>query len=99
MTYASPAWEFAADTHCKTKYSAPLAIIQGAHRFAICTFQIPFVYDYITKLSRQQAEVIQNHANENVRNMDKAKPVTENTRGLNLAAVKHMTVQVTRLPL
>jgi hypothetical protein len=30
-------------------------------------FQIPFVYDYITKLCRQQAEVIQNHDNENVR--------------------------------
>jgi hypothetical protein len=24
-------------------------------------FQIPYVYDYITKLCRQQAEVIQNH--------------------------------------
>jgi hypothetical protein len=27
------------------------------------------VYDYITKLCRQQAEVIQNHDNENVRNI------------------------------
>jgi hypothetical protein len=31
--------------------------------------------------------------------LDKAKPGTENTRGLNLAAVKRTTVQVTRLPL
>jgi hypothetical protein len=31
--------------------------------------------------------------------LEKAKPVTENTRGLNLAVVKHTTVQVTRLPL
>jgi hypothetical protein len=30
---------------------------------------------------------------------DKANPDTENIRGLNLAAVKHTTVQVTRLPL
>jgi hypothetical protein len=30
-------------------------------------FQIQFVYDYITKLCRQQAEVIQYHDNENVR--------------------------------
>jgi hypothetical protein len=29
---------------------------------------IPYVYDYMTKLSRQQAEVIQNHENANVRN-------------------------------
>jgi hypothetical protein len=31
-------------------------------------FEIPFAYDYITKLCRQQAEVKQNH-NENVRNI------------------------------
>jgi hypothetical protein len=30
-------------------------------------FQIPYVYDHITKLCRKQAEVIQNHENENVR--------------------------------
>jgi hypothetical protein len=30
-------------------------------------FQIPYVYDYITKTCRQQAEVIQNHENEHVR--------------------------------
>jgi hypothetical protein len=30
-------------------------------------FQIPYEYDFITKLCRQQAEVIQNHDNENVR--------------------------------
>jgi hypothetical protein len=32
-------------------------------------FKIPFVYDSITKLCRQQAEVIQNHDNQNVRNI------------------------------
>jgi hypothetical protein len=30
---------------------------------------IPYVYDFITKLCRQQAEVILNHDNENVRNI------------------------------
>jgi hypothetical protein len=29
-------------------------------------FKIPYVYDYITKLCRQQAEVIQNNENEHV---------------------------------
>jgi hypothetical protein len=53
----------------------------------------------MTKLSRQQAEVIQNHENEMFAILDKAKPDTENTRGLSLAAVKRATVQVTRLPL
>jgi hypothetical protein len=32
-------------------------------------FKIPYVYDYITKLCRQQVEVIQNHDNENVCNI------------------------------
>jgi hypothetical protein len=31
--------------------------------------------------------------------LDKAKPVTENTRGLNLVAVRRTTVQVSKLPL
>jgi hypothetical protein len=30
------------------------------------SFQIPYVYDYITKSCRQQVKVIQNHENENV---------------------------------
>jgi hypothetical protein len=32
-------------------------------------FQVPYVYDYMTKLFRRQAEIIHNHENENVRNM------------------------------
>jgi hypothetical protein len=32
-------------------------------------FSIPYAYDCITKLSWQQAEVIQNHENPNVRNI------------------------------
>jgi hypothetical protein len=31
------------------------------------TFKIPYVYDYITKLCRTQAEAILNHVNPNVR--------------------------------
>jgi hypothetical protein len=32
-------------------------------------FQIRYVYNYITKLCRRQAEIIHNHENENVRNI------------------------------
>jgi hypothetical protein len=32
-------------------------------------FNLPYVYDYITKLCRQQAEGIQNHENEHVRSI------------------------------
>jgi hypothetical protein len=30
-------------------------------------FHLPYVHDYMTKLCRQEAEVILNHDNENVR--------------------------------
>jgi hypothetical protein len=75
MTYACPSWEFAAESH--------LLKLQRLQNKVLCTigsfprrtsvrdmhvaFQIPYVYDYITKSCRQQAEVIQNHENENVR--------------------------------
>jgi hypothetical protein len=36
-------------------------------------FHMPYVYDYITKSCRQQAEVIQNHENENVRYIGQGK--------------------------
>jgi hypothetical protein len=32
-------------------------------------FHLPYVYDYVAKLWRQQAEAILNHDNENVRNI------------------------------
>jgi hypothetical protein len=53
-------------------------------------FQIPYVYDYVTKSCRQQAQVIQNHENENIRYIGHRK--------LNLAAVMCTTVQVSKLP-
>jgi hypothetical protein len=61
-------------------------------------FNILYVYDYITKLCRQQAEVILIMIMKMFATLDRAKPDTGNTRGLNLAAVKHTTVQVSRLP-
>jgi hypothetical protein len=41
MTYACPAWEFAAETYrncsvCKIRFFAPLAVSLGAHRYTIC---------------------------------------------------------------
>jgi hypothetical protein len=62
-------------------------------------FQIPYVYDYIIKSCRQQAEVIQNHEIENVCYIGKVKPDTGNTKCLNLAAVMFIIIQVSELPL
>jgi hypothetical protein len=78
MTYASPAWEFAADTHLlklqRLQNKVLHAITKLPRRTPVrdlhLAFQIPYVYDYITKLCRKPAEVIQNHDNENVRSIE-----------------------------
>jgi hypothetical protein len=77
MTYASPAWEFGADTHLMKLQRLQNKLLRTIGSFPRCTpvrdfhvaFQIPFVYDYLTNLCRQRAEVIQNHDNKNVRNI------------------------------
>jgi hypothetical protein len=78
MTYASPAWEFAADTHLMKLQHLQNKVLRTIGKLPKSTpirelhmaFKIPYVYDYITKLCRQEAEVIQNHDNENVRNIE-----------------------------
>jgi hypothetical protein len=56
-------------------------------------FKISYMYKYITKLCRTQVEVIPNHVCQNV--FDKNKAGIGNTSGLNLAAARTMTVQLT----
>jgi hypothetical protein len=76
MTYACPAWEFAAEPLLKLQ-RLQNKVIRTNGNLPRCTlvrnmhvaFQIPYVYDYITKLCRRQAEIIHNHQNENVRNI------------------------------
>jgi hypothetical protein len=76
LVYACPAWEFAADTHLLKLQRLQNRVLRSIGNFPWPTpvrelhkaFSIPYVYDYMTKLSRQQAEVIQNHENTNVRN-------------------------------
>jgi hypothetical protein len=75
MTYACPAWEFAAECHLLKLQILQNNVLRTIGNFPKRTsvrdmhkaFHMPYVYDYITKLWRQQAEVIQNHENENVR--------------------------------
>jgi hypothetical protein len=77
MTYACPAWEFAAETYllklqrlqnkvlCTTGNLPRCTLVRDIH----VAFQIRYVYDYITKLCRRRAEIVQNHENENVCNI------------------------------
>jgi hypothetical protein len=76
MTYACPAWEFAADTQLLKLQRLQNKILRTTGNFPRRTpvrdlhtaFKILYVYDFITKLCKQKAEVIQNHHNPNVRN-------------------------------
>jgi len=76
MTYACPTWEFAADTHLLKLQRLQNRVLRSTGNYPRRTptrvlhtaFKIPYVYDFITKLCRRQAEVIQNHDNKNVRN-------------------------------
>jgi hypothetical protein len=77
MTYACPAWEFAAESHLLKLQRLQNRVLRTTGNFPRRTsvrelhvaFQIPYVYDFITKLCRQQAEIIENHDNENVGNI------------------------------
>jgi hypothetical protein len=79
MTHACPAWKLAADTYVLKLQHLQNKDLRTTGEFPRCipvrdlhtAFNLPYVYDYITKLCRQQAEVIQNHENEHVRGIGK----------------------------
>jgi hypothetical protein len=69
MTYTWPAWESAADIHVMKLQHLQNRVVRIIGKFPRSTpihdmhvaFQIPYICDYITKLCRQQAQIIQNH--------------------------------------
>jgi hypothetical protein len=66
MTYACPTWEYAADDQLFKLQRLQNRVLRATGKLDKCTpvrelhvvFKIPYVYDYITKLWRTQAEVI-----------------------------------------
>jgi hypothetical protein len=77
MTYACPAWVFAVDTYLLKLQRLQNSVLCTTGSFPRLTpvrelyvaFNIPYVYDFITKLFKQQAEFIQNHVTPNVGNI------------------------------
>jgi hypothetical protein len=77
MTYACPFWKFAAESHLLKLQRVQNKVLRTIGNFPRhisirdmhIAFQVQYVYDYITKLCRRQAEIIQNDENENVRNI------------------------------
>jgi hypothetical protein len=60
-------------------------------------FNLPYAYDYITKLCSNKQKPHKIMRMNTFAAQGKAKPDIENIGGLNLAAVKLTTVQVTKL--
>jgi hypothetical protein len=75
MIYAHSAWKLAADTHLLKLQRLQNTVLCTNGNFPSCTlvrdlhtaFNLPVVYNYMTKLCRRQAEVIQNHENNHAR--------------------------------
>jgi hypothetical protein len=68
-------WEFVADTHLIKLQRLENKVPPSTGNYSRSTpvhekqmgFHLPYVHDYMTKLCIQEAEVILNHDNENVR--------------------------------
>jgi nucleoid DNA-binding protein len=77
MTYVFPSWEFAADSHLLKLQRLQNKVLRTtgnlprrtSTRDLYVTFKISYVYNFVAKLCRQQAEVIQNHENVNICNI------------------------------
>jgi hypothetical protein len=94
VTYVCPAWKFAADNYLLKLQRLQNKVLRTTGNFLRCTpvrdfhmaFKLPYVlvYDYITKLCRQQAEVIQNREIANVRTIGQGEPRHRKYTGLKL---------------
>jgi hypothetical protein len=79
MTYACPAWEFEAETHPLKLQRLQNRVLRTIGNFPrralVCdmhvAFQILYVYDYITKSCRQQAEDRPDFSSERALHRDK----------------------------
>jgi hypothetical protein len=82
MTYACAVLKFGTETYLLKLQRLQNKVLRTTSNLRRCTsvrdmhvaFQIPYVYDYITKLCRRQAEIIHNHEIENVRNIWQGEP-------------------------
>jgi hypothetical protein len=107
MTYPCPSWELARAIYLLKLQLLRNKVLRAIEKFPRCTlvrnlhaaFNLPYVYDYITKLFRQQAEVIQNHKNEHVCGIAQGEARHRKYKRLKLGGAQASTVQVTKLPL
>jgi hypothetical protein len=92
MTYACPTWEYATDAHLLKLQHLHNRVLRAIGNLDRRTpvrelhlaFKIPYVYDYITKLCRTQAEVILNHVNPSVRGIGQGEAMHRKYKRLKL---------------
>jgi hypothetical protein len=91
MTYACPAWQFAAESQL-LQIKVLRSIGNVPRHTPTCDLHVAFrtlyLFDFVTKLCRQQETITLNNENVIIRNAD---------QGLNLVAVRHMIEQMSRL--
>jgi hypothetical protein len=104
LTHACPAWEFAADSHILKSQRLQNRVLGTVGnlprriptRDLHMAFKSPYLYDFITKLCRQQKIVTLNHDNVNIRITGQGKARHQKYKRLNLMAVRHMIDQLSR---
>jgi hypothetical protein len=92
MTCACPTWKYEAGAQVLKLQRLQNRVLRAIGNLDKCTparelhvaFKIPYVYDYITKLCRTQAEVILNQANPNVRGIGQGEARHRKYKGLKL---------------
>jgi hypothetical protein len=102
-----PAWEFAAESHLLKLQRLQNKVLRTTRKFPKRTsvrdmnkaFHMRYVYVYITNHAGNKQKSSKIIKMKMFATLDKEKLDTENIRGLNVAAVMCMTVQVTRLSL
>jgi hypothetical protein len=102
MTYACPAWECAAENNPLNLQRLQNKVLRTIGIFPRRTpvreihmaFKLTYIYDCITKLCRQQAEVTQNHENVNFRNIGQGEPRHRKYKRFNLVAVNPFKQEV-----
>jgi hypothetical protein len=98
MTYACPAWEFSAETHLLKLQRLQNRVLRTIGNFPkwLSTFSTFMITEPNHAGNKQKSSKIMKM--KMFVTLDKARPHTQNIRGLNLAAVMCTTVQVSRLP-
>jgi len=95
----APAWECEADT-CRVKLRRLCIVGNFPRRIPTrelhVAFNIPYIYDFITRLCRQEADVIRNHENPYIRNTGTVKVHTESIRDVHLAAARPTPLQASK---